>query len=92
MILFYSLTTPVGIAIGVGINETFNENSQSALIVYGVLDSMSAGILIYDALVNIIMAHFQSPGYHFASLPFKGAQLFALWLGAAVMAVIGKYA
>ncbi|CAD5170821.1 unnamed protein product [Musa acuminata subsp. malaccensis] len=38
--LFFSLTTPVGIAIGTGISSVYNENSPTALIVQGLLDSV----------------------------------------------------
>ncbi|KAK1326284.1 Zinc transporter 9 [Acorus calamus] len=50
MSLFFSLTTPVGIAIGIGIASNYNDNSPTALIVEGILNSFSAGILIYMAL------------------------------------------
>ena len=57
MVLFYSVTTPIGVAIGVAIHSTYNENASSSLIINGVLDSVSAGILIYDVLVNILTPH-----------------------------------
>ena len=46
MVLFFSLTTPIGI----GIAKSYNENSLSALIIEGLLLAASAGILIYMAL------------------------------------------
>ncbi|KAL5721070.1 hypothetical protein ACHQM5_013676 [Ranunculus cassubicifolius] len=60
MSLFFALTTPVGIAIGIGISNIYNENSPVALIVEGVLDSASAGILVYMALVDLLAADFMS--------------------------------
>ncbi len=51
--LLYSLTTPTGIAIGIGIRESWNENTSTALITMGVLDSLSAGVLIYAVLVEV---------------------------------------
>jgi zinc transporter 1/2/3 len=52
----YGLSTPIAIAIGLGVRTTFNPNSQTTLIVNGVFDSLSAGILIYTGLVEV-MAH-----------------------------------
>ncbi|KAK1563254.1 hypothetical protein Q3G72_024866 [Acer saccharum] len=46
MVLFFSLTTPVGIGIGIGISNVYDENSPTALIVEGIFNAASAGILI----------------------------------------------
>ena len=52
----YAFSTPVAIAIGLGIRETYEPGSATSLIVNGVFDSISAGILIYTGLVEL-MAH-----------------------------------
>ena len=54
--LAYGLTTPIAIAAGLGVRETYPPESQTTLIVNGVFDSISAGILIYTGLVEL-MAH-----------------------------------
>ena len=51
--LIYGLTTPVGIAAGLGVRSTYNPGSATASIVSGVLDSLSSGILIYTGLVEV---------------------------------------
>jgi zinc transporter 1/2/3 len=51
--VLFGLTTPVGIAAGLGIRNTYNPGSSTASIVSGVLDSLSAGILIYTGLVEV---------------------------------------
>ncbi|BBG99825.1 zinc transporter 1 precursor [Prunus dulcis] len=61
MALFFSLTTPVGIAIGIGISNVYEENSPTALIVEGVFNAASAGILIYMSLVDLLAADFMKP-------------------------------
>ena len=43
MAFIFTITTPVGIAIGIGIQSTYNANSLNALIVQGIFDSVSAG-------------------------------------------------
>ncbi|KAI8917588.1 Zinc/iron permease [Powellomyces hirtus] len=92
MVVFYSFTTPIGIALGIALNETWNENATAALVSTGVLDALSAGILLYDGLANIIVPHFQSLNFRRSSIKAQGLQLFSLWLGAFVMAVIGRWA
>ncbi|KAF7835690.1 zinc transporter 5 [Senna tora] len=61
MASFFSLTTPIGIAIGMGISGVYKENSQTGLIVEGIFNSASAGILIYMALVDLLAADFMNP-------------------------------
>lgn len=52
----YGLSTPIAIAVGLGVRKTYTPGSPTALLVNGVLDSISAGILIYTGLVEL-MAH-----------------------------------
>lgn len=56
--ILYGLTTPLGIAVGLGIRTTYNPGSTTASIVSGVLDALSAGILIYTGLVEVFFAYF----------------------------------
>ena len=51
--LIYGLSTPVGIAVGLALRSTYAPASATASIVSGVLDSLSAGILIYTGLVEV---------------------------------------
>jgi zinc transporter 1/2/3 len=92
MVAFYSLTTPIGIAIGIGIASSFNSNDASALIAQGVLDAVAAGILLFDGLVNVVVPHFRGPKFAKDPAWFQVAQFVCFWLGAAVMALIGKWA
>jgi zinc transporter 1/2/3 len=95
MIIFFALTTPVGIAIGIGIHSgTYNPKSLAALMVNGVLDSVSAGILIYIALVNLMAGEMGVHAHAFFLLKKRLKFLYfaALYLGAAAMAVIGRWA
>lgn len=58
--LLYGITTPVGIAAGLGIRSTYNPNSTTAVIVSGILDSISSGILLYTGLVEVSHSHIVS--------------------------------
>ena len=56
MSLGYTLCTPIAIAIGLGVRHSYPPESRRALITNGVFDSISAGILIYTGVVEL-MAH-----------------------------------
>uniref|UniRef100_A0A0A9DIP9 Uncharacterized protein n=1 Tax=Arundo donax TaxID=35708 RepID=A0A0A9DIP9_ARUDO len=58
MASFFAITTPAGIAAGAGLASFYNPNSPRALVVKGILDSVSAEILIYMSLVDLIAADF----------------------------------
>lgn len=90
MVLFFSLTTPTGIAIGILISKRYNEYSPTALIVQGVLDSASAGILIYMALVDLLAADFMNPKLQTDFRVQLGANL-SLLLGACCMSLMAKW-
>ncbi|XP_010260702.1 PREDICTED: zinc transporter 8-like [Nelumbo nucifera] len=91
MILFFSLTTPVGIAIGMGITNVYNENSPTALIVEGIFDSAAAGILIYMALVDLLAADFMNPRMQ-SNGKLQILANASLLLGAGCMSVLAKWA
>ncbi|KAL6976043.1 hypothetical protein U1Q18_024837 [Sarracenia purpurea var. burkii] len=91
MSLFFSLTTPVGIVIGIGITNVYKENSPTALIVEGIFDSASAGILIYMALVDLLSADFMNPRMQ-ANPKLQLAANASLLFGAGCMSLLAKWA
>ncbi|KAH1130958.1 hypothetical protein J1N35_002336 [Gossypium stocksii] len=91
MALFFSLTTPFGIGIGIIISKGYDDSNPEALIVEGVFNAASAGILIYTALVDLLAADFMSPKLQSNSLLQAGA-IVSLLLGAAFMAVMAYWA
>jgi solute carrier family 39 (zinc transporter), member 1/2/3 len=56
--LAYGLSTPISIAVGLGVRETYAGGARTTLIINGVFDSISAGILIYTGLVELIAHEF----------------------------------
>jgi solute carrier family 39 (zinc transporter), member 1/2/3 len=89
----YGLTTPVAIAIGLGISKTFQPNSTQTLIVNGIFDSISSGILLYTGLVEL-MAHefmFNSEMRKSSMKTLLGA-FACMCFGAGLMALLGKWA
>ena len=91
--LVYGLTTPIGIAAGLGIRTTYNPGTAHASIVSGILDATSAGILIYTGLVELLAHEFLfSREMREAS---NGKVLYAIGcmcLGCGLMALLGKWA
>ncbi|KAI1300544.1 high-affinity Zn(2+) transporter zrt1 [Mortierella claussenii] len=91
--LIFSLTTPLGVAIGIGISSSYSANSTSSLLVEGIFDSISTGILLYMGYVNLLAIEFNLNGeLRKESKKVKSMCFIALWLGAAVMAIIGRFA
>ncbi|XP_055824575.1 zinc transporter 5-like [Solanum dulcamara] len=91
MVLFFSLTTPIGIGIGLIITNVYDENSPTALIVEGTFNSASAGILIYMALVDFLAADFMHPRMQGNGKLQLGANI-SLLLGAGLMSMLAKWA
>ncbi|XVE84137.1 hypothetical protein DITRI_Ditri16bG0145500 [Diplodiscus trichospermus] len=87
----FSLTTPLGIGIGIGISSVYNDNTPTALIVEGVLNSASAGILIYMALVDLLAADFMNPKLQTNIRLLLGVNV-SLLLGTACMSALAKWA
>ncbi|KAK9447917.1 Zinc/iron permease [Limtongia smithiae] len=88
----YGLTTPVCVAIGLGVRTTYFSNSFTANIVQGVLDSISAGILIYTGLVELLARDFLFNPDRTTNVKELMLQLFTVLFGAGIMALLGKWA
>ncbi|KAL8691102.1 MAG: hypothetical protein Q9218_003595 [Villophora microphyllina] len=89
----YSLSTPISIAVGLGVRTTWSPGSQTALIVNGVFDSISAGILIYTGLVELMAHEFMfSPTMRRANIRVVLSAFGMMCLGAGLMALLGKWA
>ncbi|KAL2327147.1 hypothetical protein Fmac_020574 [Flemingia macrophylla] len=89
--LFFALTTPVGIGIGIGITNVYDENSPTALIVEGIFNAASSGILIYMALVDLLAADFMHPRMQNSGTLRLGANI-SLLFGAGCMSLLAKWA
>ncbi|KAG9408740.1 high-affinity Zn(2+) transporter zrt1 [Aphanomyces cochlioides] len=91
--LVYSLSTPIGIAIGIGIHSTYSETSTTSLWVRGILDAMAGGILIYTGLVELLTYQYTINGdFHRMSSSFRTLCYICVWMGACAMAIVGEWA
>ncbi|CAN1828553.1 Zinc transporter 1 [Linum perenne] len=91
MVTFFSLTTPIGIVVGICISRGYSENSQASLLVGGVMNSASAGILIYMALVDLLAQDFMNPKLQSNLCLQLGANV-SLLLGMGCMASLAQWA
>ncbi|KAK8076653.1 hypothetical protein PG994_003925 [Apiospora phragmitis] len=73
--------------------KTLSPSSPTTLIVNGVFDSISAGILLYTGLVELLAHEFMfNPDMQKAGLRIKLLALGCIALGAGLMALLGKWA
>ncbi|PWA50350.1 Zinc/iron permease [Artemisia annua] len=90
MACFFAITTPLGVGIGMIISSFYNPNSPRALVVEGILDSISAGILVYMALVDLIAADFMSKKMR-RNGKLQVVSYISLFLGAGLMAFLAVW-
>lgn len=93
--IIFVLITPIGIAIGLAVNASYNPNSPSALIVEGVFNSVAAGILIHTAIVGLLhplFAHSTDHGNALLRGWFLVIGLICSLAGAVAMSIIGIWA
>lgn len=91
--LAYAVSTPVAIAIGIGVRQTLQPGSLTTMTVNGVFDSVSAGILIYTGLVELMAHEFMfNNEMRKSSVGMTMSAFGCMCLGAGLMAVLGKWA
>jgi zinc transporter 1/2/3 len=90
---FYSITTPIGIAIGIGLSNSNNGfQTTTSIITAGILDAVAAGILIYSALVSLLSIIFQSRGFKKQKHYNKVLCFLSFYLGCAMMSILAIWA
>ncbi|KAK5652340.1 hypothetical protein OQA88_10532 [Cercophora sp. LCS_1] len=87
----YGLTTPLAIGIGLGLKTQYDAGSFTASVVSGLLDSISAGILLYTGLVELLARDFLFNKERSRVGRDIVFMLVCLFLGTAVMALLGKW-
>ena len=51
--LLYGIMTPIGIAMGIGMRIIYDPSTMHTSLFSGVLESLSAGILMYSGFVEL---------------------------------------
>lgn len=89
----FAISTPLAIAVGLGVRSTYHPGSATALITNGVFDSISAGILIYTGLVELMAHDFIFSSYMQRAPVSEMLYAFAtMCCGAGLMALLGRWA
>lgn len=93
ILAIYSLITPLGIALGVICYSFFNANSPPTILAIGVLDSISAGLLIYGATVDLLAKDFfmGDGGLADASDKRVAGAIVSMLVGAGIMSLLGQF-
>lgn len=94
MALAFALVTPIGMAIGIGVLNSFNGNDPSTVIAIGTLDAISAGILIWVGVVDMWAHDWVIEGGELLNSGMIKTLVagFSLALGMVLMGVLGKWA
>ncbi|KAK6528022.1 hypothetical protein TWF281_009280 [Arthrobotrys megalospora] len=96
MAIAYGLSTPLAIAIGIAARKSYTSNSTRAILVQGIFDAISAGILLYTGLIELMAHEFLFSETFRPVRRGKRRRLFAAYgcmmLGAGLMALLGYWA
>lgn len=88
----FALITPIGMAIGIGVLNQFNGNDPSTIVAIGTLDALSAGILAWVGIVEMLARDWMHGKLLNAGLVRTISAMFALVCGLVLMSVLGKWA
>ncbi|KAA8549435.1 hypothetical protein F0562_001092 [Nyssa sinensis] len=94
MCFMFSVTTPMGIVLGMMIFSLtgYDDNNPNALILEGLLGSLSSGVLIYMGLVDLIALDFFHNKLMSSHSWLKKASFIALTLGSTSMSILALWA
>ena len=85
------VTMQFGIALGMQIQKIYGETSPTALILMGMLNACSAGLLIDLALVNLLAHELYGPKIQ-GNMKLHVLGYVATFIGAAGMSLMAKWA
>ena len=93
LVVAFGTTAPIGQAIGLFTRSSYDPNSAFGLIIVGVFNAISSGLLIYAALVDLLAEDFLSEeAQHTLRGQDKKLAFFYVIMGAAGMSVVGAFA
>ncbi|KAL8668272.1 MAG: hypothetical protein Q9168_007096 [Polycauliona sp. 1 TL-2023] len=87
----FALITPLGMAIGMGVLDSFNGNNRSTIIAIGTLDAFSAGILLWTGFVQMWSSDWLYGDLRHAGGIQTALGMFSLVSGIVIMSVLGKW-
>jgi zinc transporter 1/2/3 len=91
LIVVFCLTTALGVAIGIGVEKRYAEDSSDHMYARGILNAFATGNLVYVALVEMIAEDMNTVAVQ-SSWRLKIAMVVSLCVGAAALAVLAIWA
>ncbi|RGP75696.1 hypothetical protein FLONG3_5673 [Fusarium longipes] len=93
MALAYGCTTPLGQALGLATHTLYSPNSETGLIVVGVMNAISAGLLTFASLVELLSQDFLSDeSWQFLRGRKRIYACLFVFFGAFFMSLVGAWA
>ncbi|KAF7555168.1 hypothetical protein G7Z17_g2338 [Cylindrodendrum hubeiense] len=93
LVLAFGTTAPIGQAIGLLTRNTYDPEGAFGLIIVGVFNAISSGLLIYAALVDLLVEDFLSEeANRLMKKKDKIAAFSWVLLGAISMSIVGAFA
>ena len=93
MVLSYGLTTPLGQAIGLATHQLYSPTSEFGLVLVGTMNAISAGLLVFASLIELLAEDFLSD--HSWVVMRGRKRVFAcllVLLGSILMSLVGAWA
>ncbi|MCJ1404899.1 hypothetical protein MMC11_008125 [Xylographa trunciseda] len=93
MALAYGATTPLGQAVGLAVHGLYDPAGEVGLLMVGVMNAVSSGLLLFAGLVELLAEDFLSEASYAALRGRRRAEACGAVVGGAVlMAVVGAWA
>ncbi|RMZ88804.1 hypothetical protein DV736_g3966, partial [Chaetothyriales sp. CBS 134916] len=93
MALAYGTTTPIGQALGIWLHTMYDPLSQTGLLMVGITNAISSGLLLFAGLVQLIAEDFLSDeSYQTLTGKRRVEASIAVGLGGLLMGVVGAFA
>lgn len=93
MVLAYGTTTPLGQAIGLLVHNLYDPMSQTGLLMVGIMNAISSGLLLFAGLVQLLAEDFLTEKSYKTLTGRRRTQAFlSVIAGATLMAIVGAFA
>ncbi|BCS26875.1 uncharacterized protein APUU_51586S [Aspergillus puulaauensis] len=93
MSLAYGCTTPIGQAIGLATHTLYSPDSEIGLLVVGIMNAISAGLLVFASLVELMSEDFLSDeSWRILRGRRRVCACLLVFFGAFCMSIVGAWA
>jgi zinc transporter 1/2/3 len=88
----FSVTCPIGMGIGIGVRKSFNGNDRNTILVLGIMNALSAGVLAWVAFVELWSKDWMHGELRTANAKKTTIAMVSLISGIVLMGVLGAWA